>query len=96
MDSTACSFTHNEEFSVEKVIKSSCVTPTICTNVGMFPGPVKMWANIIRDTTKANYDNALWKRSVLHLQDKTVPNSFFVSLHGRFFTKFLYRFSLLG
>ena len=65
--STACNFTHNEEFSVEKVIRSSCVIPTICVNVCMFPGLVKMWTNIIRDTTKANYNNAVWKRWVLHL-----------------------------
>ena len=31
-----------KEFSVEKVIKSSCVIPTICVNVCMFPGLVKM------------------------------------------------------
>ena len=61
----------------------------------MFPCPVNMWANIIRYTTKAKYSNAVQKRSILHLQDKIFPNSCFVSLHGRFFTKFLYRVSLL-
>ena len=44
-----------------------------------------MWANVIRYTTKAKYNNAVWKRLVL-----LFPNSCFVQLHGRFFTKVLY------
>ena len=83
------------DYQVHQVIQLSCVTPTVCIKVCVFPCPVNMWANIIRYTTKAKYSNAVQKRSILHLQDKIFPNSCFVSLHGRFFTKFLYRVSLL-
>ena len=95
LHSTACNLIHNERLPVHQVIQLSCVTPTVCIKVCVFPCPVNMWANIIRYTTKAKYSNAVQKRSILHLQDKIFPNSCFVSLHGRFFTKFLYRVSLL-
>ena len=85
LHSTACNFIDNERLPVHKIIQLSFVIPTICIKVCMFPCPVNMWANVIRYTTKAKYNNAVWKRLVL-----LFPNSCFVQLHGRFFTKVLY------
>ena len=44
----------------------SCVTHTICIKVCMFPCPVNMWANVIRYTTKANYNNAVRRTKEHH------------------------------
>ena len=55
LHSTACDFIHNERLPVHQVIQLSCVTPTVCIKVCVFPCPVNMWSNIIRYTTKAKY-----------------------------------------